>query len=286
MPHMLPYPKNPNIHDILHYMDDAWSYDLDSDLHFYKPYNVFCLGKQVQLLMLWDEIGLPHEKAKQLYAPSLDIIRFHVDPSQMMIQMSQDSCLQLIEVIEAFVNSATTQHRPLVEWQQLLGWIDWALIAFPLLKPGLASSYVKIAGKEKHHAPVYLNVQVSQDLRWVASMLQQGTGISLLTSIAWGRKQANTVIYCDASLSGLGFFIPSLNLGFASPIPDNIPSHDILFLEALCVISAIFWASQQHSPPQHLLIFTDSLDTVKMFHLLKAKPTYNFILLVAVRILI
>jgi hypothetical protein len=56
-----------NIHDLLHYMDDAWSYDLDPHLHFYEPYGEFYPAKQVQLLRLWDEIALPHEKAKQVF---------------------------------------------------------------------------------------------------------------------------------------------------------------------------------------------------------------------------
>jgi hypothetical protein len=60
------------VHHLLHYMDDAWSYDLDERLHFYQPYEAFFPKKQVSLLELWDEIGLPHEKSKQVYGRSLD----------------------------------------------------------------------------------------------------------------------------------------------------------------------------------------------------------------------
>ena len=47
-------------------MDDAWSYEMDSSLQLYEPYNEFYPSKQVQLLQLWDEILLPHEKSKQV----------------------------------------------------------------------------------------------------------------------------------------------------------------------------------------------------------------------------
>ena len=52
------------IHNPLHYMDDAWSYDMDPRLHLYKLYTAFSLLKQVQMLQLWDEIGLPPQSTK------------------------------------------------------------------------------------------------------------------------------------------------------------------------------------------------------------------------------
>jgi hypothetical protein len=63
-----------NIPDLLHYMDNAWSCDMDSALVFYPPYNEYYPMKQVRLLQLWDEISLPHEKSKQLFGKSLRII--------------------------------------------------------------------------------------------------------------------------------------------------------------------------------------------------------------------
>jgi hypothetical protein len=38
---------------------------------WYEPYHCYYRAKQVKLLKLWDEIGLPHEKAKQEYGREL-----------------------------------------------------------------------------------------------------------------------------------------------------------------------------------------------------------------------
>jgi hypothetical protein len=93
---------------LLHYMDDAWSYDLDEHLHYYQPYDAFFPKKQVLLLELWDEIGLPHEKSKQLYGRSLDIIGFHVDPQKLSIQMPEASRADLVLVIQRFLDISVT----------------------------------------------------------------------------------------------------------------------------------------------------------------------------------
>jgi hypothetical protein len=40
------------ISNLLHYMDDAWSYNMDPMLGFYPPYNAFLPHKQAGLLLL------------------------------------------------------------------------------------------------------------------------------------------------------------------------------------------------------------------------------------------
>jgi len=49
------------IEDLLHYMDDAFSYDSDLTLQYYGPHDLYYPSKQCRLLTLWDDIGLPHE---------------------------------------------------------------------------------------------------------------------------------------------------------------------------------------------------------------------------------
>ena len=73
------------ITDMLHYIDNAWSYDTNRALVLYEPYMTFFPSKQVALLMLWDEIGLPHSKHKQVFSRKLDIIGLHVDPHPKLI---------------------------------------------------------------------------------------------------------------------------------------------------------------------------------------------------------
>jgi len=85
-----------------------------------------------------------------------------------MPQVSKD---ELSGAILKFIDTTSSHCRPLVEWQQLLGWINWGLNTFPLLKPGLQSSYSKIRDKSNAHALIYLNKQVLSDLHWVANTM-------------------------------------------------------------------------------------------------------------------
>ena len=99
-----------NLPNILHYMDDAWSYKMNSSmpLQLYKPYNEFYPSKQVQLLQLWDEISIPHEKSKQVFGASLRIISFDIDPHSMLISFLSESKQALITAIRDFADTSIT----------------------------------------------------------------------------------------------------------------------------------------------------------------------------------
>ncbi|KIJ36428.1 hypothetical protein M422DRAFT_179448, partial [Sphaerobolus stellatus SS14] len=75
-------------------------------------------------------------------------------------------------------------------------------------------------------------------------------------------------------------------LGFASNIPPNPLVANILFYEMLAVASAVAWAAELSKPPHHLLVYTNSLDTVEMFHSLRAGEGYNELLLFVVELLL
>jgi len=102
----------------------------------------------------------------------------------------------------------------LIEWQRLLGWINWALNAYPLLKPALHSSYDKISGKERPKAPIFLNRSVIEDLSWLASTMESSDGICMLDAITWDPMDADLQIFCDATPTNLGFYCPKLNAAF------------------------------------------------------------------------
>src|SRR5882724_5982629 len=112
------------IKDLLHYMDDAFTYDSDPMLQYYGPHNSYYPLKQCCLLKLWDDVGLQHEQHKLVFGQSINIIRFHVDPVKMSFTMPQELKDDLIIAILEFVDTTMSCCCPLVEWQQLLGWID------------------------------------------------------------------------------------------------------------------------------------------------------------------
>ena len=60
-------------------------------------------------------------------------------------------------------------------------------------------------------------------------------GLCLLNSVVWGQSDANLIVYCDAYLEGLAFYIPSFNSAFFSPISQQPPHFHIFFYEALSV---------------------------------------------------
>jgi len=167
-----------------------------------------------------------------------------------------------------------------------LGWINWGINTFPLLKPGLHSSYVKIQGKSNAHASIFLNKQVLGDLRWVAETMESATGLLLYDATEWSHLEADMVIFCDASLLGLGFYCPSLNIAYYVDIMDFTPTCTIFFYETLCILSALTWVHNSIYSPRQLLIYKDSMNTVEIFNSLKAEQGYNELLMHAVGLLI
>lgn len=106
----------------------------EEELEFYEPYGEFLPRKQARLLSLWDWIGVPHEKRKQLHGRILKIIKFQVS-------LNDESRWHYTIVIHKFL---TDRKHPLVKWQCVLGWANWFLNVDPLLRPGLQSAYAKI----------------------------------------------------------------------------------------------------------------------------------------------
>ncbi|KAF8995140.1 hypothetical protein BDZ89DRAFT_1106147 [Hymenopellis radicata] len=238
------------------YVDDCYSVGLVDDMTWYDPYEQFYPTDQVRLLRLWDWLGIPHKAKKQVWGEVLVIIGFLVDPNAMTATLPDDSKSDLIRHVHQFAHVAR-RRQTLHDFEQLTGWINWSLNVYPLLKPALSNIYAKMSGKERSHAPIYLNKAIVQDLAWFESMLR----------LVW---HANMVIFCDASLTGHGF----LGTG-------DGPRFHIFFWEALCVLGALVWYEQC---PARLTIFTDNTNTVNIFDTLRALPDYNPILKAAVDI--
>ncbi|EKM60531.1 uncharacterized protein PHACADRAFT_189656 [Phanerochaete carnosa HHB-10118-sp] len=57
----------------------------------YNPYHAFFPSKQVKLLLLWDELGIPHKQLKQIFVHSLTIIGFQVDSAAMTITLPNEA---------------------------------------------------------------------------------------------------------------------------------------------------------------------------------------------------
>ena len=152
------------LEDLFGYIDDNFGFDEEGNVIWYGPYQCYYPSKQARLLELWDEIGLPHDKAKQEYAPVLRIIGFMVDPKLMRVSMDEEDKTRLLQNVKEF--SATAPggtRRTLREFQQLTGWINWSFNVFPLLKPALSNVYAKMKGKVETHAKIFVSKAVVRD---------------------------------------------------------------------------------------------------------------------------
>lgn len=274
--------------DLLHYVDDSFGVDWVEGLVPYAAYEASYPAKQVQLLRLWDEIGLPHAKPKQLYGRELVIIGFFFSLDTMTITMPVNKKAEIVALLRDFIRPIS-RRRTLHEFQVMLGSANWALNVFPLLRPGLSSSYAKTAGKTLRNAGIPLNRDVISDLSWFADRMEVSDGIHVLQVTEWGKGDADLEIWCDASKLAIAFYSRAHRCAYVSPLDeDQITSSGvfrIFFNEALAVVSALAWASRLANPPRRLIIHSDSINTVQIFHSLRASQEYNQIIFLAVQIL-
>lgn len=268
--------------DLFAYVDDVYSWDFADRMTLYTRYNKPFPDKQASLEP-WDELGIPHEAHKQVFGKTLTIFRFVVHPNAMTITMPPDSRQELITAVRAFAR--TGQHRPLRNFQQLVGWMNWSINTNPRLLPGLFAMYTKMSGKSIATQSVWVSTAPSRELNWFVDKLDASTGIHIITSREWGPESADFVLYTDACPMGLGFWSPALLQGFQYLTIEGQQA-GIFFLEALAVLSALYWTLKHSgSSPQRILIYTDNTNTVDMFNTLRADAVHNPILLTAIDLL-
>ncbi|KAF5376292.1 hypothetical protein D9615_008534 [Tricholomella constricta] len=273
--------------DLLAYVDDSFSWELENNLLYYAPYNRFMPAKQVHLLTLWDELRVPHNDDKQVWGAKLTIIGMEVDTNAMTITMPNDSRADLLTAIRTFAVPGT--RHPLREFQKLGGWINWALNVYPLLRPGLCHLYMKMSGKQNPFAKIWVSRELVRELIWLADHITTSSGIFILDSVDWPITTADETLYTDASGTGMGYWSPSRNMGFHSAINERDQrdkTKGIFFFEAMAVTSALLWAAQLQPAPRRIAIFTDSQNTVDIFDSFRASPRYNPFLITSVDLLI
>ena len=90
----------------------------------------------------------------------------------------------------------------------------------------------------------------------------------------------------DASQIGLAFWSPDLNLSFVAPIKESDDHFgNIFFNEALAVVSAIEWAAHLPNHPRCVLVHTDSMNTVEIWHSLAPQGDNIPLMLYAVEVM-
>jgi hypothetical protein len=133
-------------------------------------------------------------------------------------------------------------------------------------------------GKHEVHAKIWISSKLTCELLWLADYIANSNGIFILNSINWPLTTANKTLYCNASGVGMGYWSPKRNMGFHYRIPNrdqNDKSKQIFYFEAYTVVSAFHWVTHSQPPPQHIIVFTDSKNTVDIFDSFRALGIYN-----------
>ncbi|KAL7279056.1 hypothetical protein ACG7TL_006891 [Trametes sanguinea] len=282
--------------EFVNYVDDDAGVALLGDVLWYEPFSQYLPSPQARLLSLWDYLGIPHERAKQLAGLRLPFIGFAVDPNTMTVTLPDDARAKLLSAIHDFGNcSPGHRRRSLAEFQAFAGYANWAFNVFPALRPALSNIYDKMSGKSSRHAGIYINAAIISDLAWFAQHVERAKGIHLLTALAWTPADlvpgalADEFALTDASACGIGIFFPWHNLAFYCPLPSDPPRDTIFFFEALAVCMAIHRVAAWRSAARlvsRLAILSDNSNTVAMFNSFRASPPYNSILKSAVDVML
>jgi len=209
--------KRRGISSLITYVDDSSGPAIASDITFYKPYNDFFPTPQVSLLRLWDELGIPHKRKKQIHGTPLPVIGIDVNPNTLSFTLPDLARTRLITELETWTSEKNSRFR-LRRWQKLAGWINWSLNVFPDLRPCLNSFYSKIAGKT--HASLYIRINndVRADFRWALQMLKCLPPVRLLHSLSWSTFEASWLSIAMLVPKAWGFGYPRPTLGITLPL--------------------------------------------------------------------
>ena len=101
--------------------------------------------------------------------------------------------------------------------------------------------YNKMVGKVNTHQQIWVSKALYKELIWFTYHIDVSDGVHM-TSVSWGKNNADFNIFCDACPFGMGFWYPAGCLGFVLPIDLMMASPGIFYYEALTIVSAIYWA--------------------------------------------
>ena len=274
---------------IFGYVDDSSGSNKKGEMTWYAPYGKELPTDQCRLLLLWDELGIPHKERKQVYGSPLTIIGIDVDANRMTLSLPQearDRLLTELKIWAANPPKTSSGGFKLKYWERLAGWFNWALNVYPLLRPALNNVYAKMIGKGYKDQRIHINNAVRQDLTWAINHIESSDGIHLFKSFYWTPSSADFVIYCDACPDGMGFWYPVSKDGYYAPTPVDAPTNAIFYFESLCVLSALINVQNKAPRGSKILIYTDNKNAVDIFRTLRCLPPYNSLLKHAIDILI
>jgi len=258
------------------FVDDGFSYDTSGLLvtinHPVTNEEMVVPMEQAKLLICWKVCGVPFDVKKQLHSDlGLEILGCWVDIASKSVTLPREKKEEFAAGVASFLGGLSP---PLVEWQRIAGYAQWACYTAPLAKFALKPLYPKMAGKKLRNAPVPINKEVKTNLRWFADTILAAPPLLFLDPCLdeWSPREADAIYYSDACLvsnngsSGLGFWTRRRSgaiLDYFHRSPSGF--EDIQLAEALAVASAIQHAVSCTPRPCRLLVYSDSAPSVYAF---------------------
>ncbi|SGY57865.1 BQ5605_C006g04316 [Microbotryum silenes-dioicae] len=202
----------------LAYMDDTFGIDLVGDLvpfaHDGATYEI--PAQQAVMARLWGNLWIPFKLAadKAPFGCRVTITGIDCNLDEFTVSLLHSTVTKLAAAIEPFLKTPD-RHPTLRRWQQMAGWLSWALNVVPQARPYITPLYHKIRGKVNSDTGVPINKDMMEALMQVAVLIAWGPALDLASPslTRWSLANADLVIYTDACLqnandtgAGLGFW--------------------------------------------------------------------------------
>ncbi|KDE03271.1 hypothetical protein MVLG_06228 [Microbotryum lychnidis-dioicae p1A1 Lamole] len=174
-------------------------------------------AQQAAMARLWGDLWIPFKLAadKAPFGRRVTITGIDCDLDEFIVSLLHSTVTKLAAAIESFLQTPG-RHPTLRRWQQMAGWLSWALNVAPQARPYITPLYHKIRGKVNSDTGVPINKDVTEALTQVAVLIAWGPALDLASPslTRWSLADANLVIYTDACLqnadntgAGLGFWL-------------------------------------------------------------------------------
>ena len=152
------------------YVDDNFGWEFANKKEYYEPYKKHMPTKQVQLLRLWDEIGIPHDEEKQLFGPSLPILGYKVDANKMTVQVPDEKKEKVVQLLRSHAKEG--KPYTVKELQSAAGSVNSALSLYPRIRPGLRVLFDEMVKQEPGTSKLFVSEDVARTLSELANFLE------------------------------------------------------------------------------------------------------------------
>ena len=133
--------------------------------------------KQVQLLKLWDELGIPHEEDKQLSGPSLPILGYDVDANKMTVKVPDKKKEKVVQLLRS--NAKVGKPYTINELQSAAGSVSSALSLYPEIRPSLGVLFDEMAKQKPGARKLTVTKDVAHTLSGLANFLENAPPVRI-----------------------------------------------------------------------------------------------------------